>query len=156
MPRRTRTKPQRFVAGEVAPKPTAKETVRTKTLRKTPSRSVSVENDEGHCIRGRKIPPSTEPVPLVLREIHQLQSSTKLQIPKLPFARLIREVLLQYTGYGKDFRITAECLECLQEAAEIYLVQVFEDSNKCCKHRDRVVLCTKDIKLALFLRDFWR
>lgn len=159
MPRRVRSKPQRYVS-DTDPRKSTKPTPQHKaaaSLSKTAqSRSESFDLDEGHRIRGRPVETSASPVPHVLREIHQLQSTTKLQIPKLPFSRLIREVLLQYTGYGKNYRITPECLECLQEAAEIYIVQMFEDSNRCCQHRDRVILCPKDMKLALFLRESWR
>lgn len=165
MPRRVRSKPQRFVPGADpirATKPTPQQKVASsaaslsKTAKTAQSRPKSFELDKGHRIRGRTAAESESPVPHLLREIHHLQSTTKLQIPKLPFSRLIREVLLQYTGYGKNYRITAECLECLQEAAEIYIVQMFEDSYRCCQHRDRVILCPKDMRLALFLRESWR
>ncbi|XP_062552850.1 histone H3-like centromeric protein A [Armigeres subalbatus] len=89
----------------------------------------------------------------VLRDIHHLQSTTQLLIPKLSFARVIREVLMQYSH--RDFRITAECLMAMQEAAEIYMVQVYEDSYRCCLHRDRVTLGVQDMKLALYLRERW-
>ncbi|XP_065093101.1 histone H3-5-like [Ochlerotatus camptorhynchus] len=152
MPRRVRTAPKRYVPDGDTGKP--KPQLRVTNSETTKSQSESLELDDGHQIRGRSV--ASSPIPHVLREIHQLQSTTKLQIPKLSFSRLIREVLLQYTGYGKDYRITAECLECLQEAAEIYIVQLFEDSNRCCAHRDRVILHPKDMKLALFLREKWR
>lgn len=87
----------------------------------------------------------------LLRQISQLQSSTDCLIPKLPFARLIREIIQVYSGRG--LRITVECLQCLQEAAEIYAVQVIEDAYRCTLHRDRVTLTAKDMKLALLLRN---
>lgn len=90
----------------------------------------------------------------ILQDIHRLQSTTQLLIPKLPFARVIREVLMQYMY--RDFRITPECLCAIQEAAEMYMVQVFEDSYRCCLHRSRVTLGVPDMKLALYLREKWR
>lgn len=87
----------------------------------------------------------------LLRQISQLQSSTDCLIPKLPFARLIREIIQVYSG--RNLRITVECLQCLQEAAEIYAVQVIEDAYRCTLHRDRVTLTAKDMKLALLLRN---
>lgn len=89
----------------------------------------------------------------VLREITRLQLSTALLIPKLPFARLIREVLMEYRN--RNLRITPEALLCLQESSEIYLVQMFEDAYRCTLHRDRVTLMPKDMNLALYLRERW-
>lgn len=43
-------------------------------------------------------------------------------------------------------------LECLQEAAESYLVQLFEDCYLCCLHRSRVTLTEKDVRLVQILR----
>jgi len=40
----------------------------------------------------------------------------------------------------------------LQEAAEAYLVGLFEDSNLCAIHAKRVTLMAKDMHLALRLR----
>lgn len=61
-----------------------------------------------------------------LREIRLLQQSTNLLIRKLPFARLVREIQLEFTG--KQFRWQAEALLALQESVEAYLVQTFEDA----------------------------
>ncbi|XP_062565573.1 histone H3-like centromeric protein A [Armigeres subalbatus] len=86
----------------------------------------------------------------VLRDITRLQNSTAALIPKLPFARLIRETMESYCG--RKLYITPECLMCLQEAAEIYAVQVMEDAYRCTLHRGRITLTAKDMKLALLLR----
>lgn len=86
-----------------------------------------------------------------LAEIKLMRATNGLLIPKLPFARLIREVLMQHNGKG--MRITVQCLVCLQEAAEIYAVQVIEDAYRCTQHRDRVTLTPKDMQLALMLRN---
>lgn len=91
---------------------------------------------------------------IALQDIYRLQSTTQLLIPKLSFSRVIREVLMEYMY--RDFRITTECLNALQEASEMYLVQVFEDSYRCCLHRNRVTLDVPDMKLALYLREKWR
>ncbi|XP_055643742.1 uncharacterized protein LOC129779958 [Toxorhynchites rutilus septentrionalis] len=85
-----------------------------------------------------------------LREIAKYQSNGDLLFPKLPFARLIREILLEYSCM--DLRITSESLLCLQEAAEIYGVQLMEDAFRCTIHRDRQTLMPKDMRLALMLR----
>ncbi|XP_062552863.1 histone H3-5-like [Armigeres subalbatus] len=85
-----------------------------------------------------------------LAEIHRLQQSTCLLIPKLPFARLIREIMMQYTG--RNLRITREALMAIQEAAEIYLVMLFEDTQKLALHRQRVTITKKDMDMALYFR----
>ena len=36
----------------------------------------------------------------------------------------------------------------MQEAAEYYLVSLFEESNLCCIHAKRVTIMPKDIQLA--------
>ena len=48
-------------------------------------------------------------------------------IPKAPFARLVKEVLVQESGPGgESLRIQASALEALQESAEALLVTEFE------------------------------
>ena len=41
---------------------------------------------------------------------------------------------------------------CLQEAAEYYLIRVFEDSNLCAIHARRVTITPKDMQLAIRIR----
>lgn len=65
------------------------------------------------------------------------------------YFRLVREIMFQFKN---DFRVQGATLECLQEASEAYLVQLFEDSYLCCLHRKRVTLTDKDIRLIQILR----
>jgi histone H3 len=85
-----------------------------------------------------------------MREILHYRETTNLLIPKLPFGRIIREVLNLYCP--ADFRITKVALEALQESAEIYLVQLFEDAYRCALHRKRVTLQPIDMELVRRLR----
>lgn len=87
-----------------------------------------------------------------LREIRQFQASTDLLIPKLPFARLVREVTQKYWPDSGFFRYTVQGLLALQTAAEAYLIGIFEDSVLCSVHARRVTLQVKDIHLALRIR----
>lgn len=89
--------------------------------------------------------------PKALREIRRLQHSTELLIPKLPFSRLMREIITECSATVN--RITPEAFEAIQSASEIYLTQMFEDAYKCTLHRDRATLMVKDIKLAVILRN---
>jgi histone H3 len=84
-----------------------------------------------------------------IREIHY-RKTTDVLIPKLPFGRIIREVLNLYCP--KDFRISKVALEALQESAETYLVQLFEDAYRCALHRKRVTLQPIDMQLIRCLR----
>ena len=68
---------------------------------------------------------------LALREIRQYQKSTKLLVPKLPFQCLIREVA---QDFKTDLRFQSQAIMALQEAAEIYLVKLYEHSMLCVIH----------------------
>ncbi|KAG0456065.1 hypothetical protein HPP92_023853 [Vanilla planifolia] len=51
--------------------------------------------------------------------------------------------------YSKDVnRWSAEALVAIQEAAESFLVELFENANLCAIHAKRVTLMQKDIRLA--------
>ena len=56
---------------------------------------------------------------LALAEIRKYQQSTESLIPRLPFRRLVRELV---QNKKQDIRIQETALEALQEAAETYLV----------------------------------
>ena len=84
-----------------------------------------------------------------LREIQKYQRSTDLLIHKLPFQRLVREII---QGFSTEFRVTPAMVMALQEAAEAYLVQLLEDSNLCTIHAKRVTIQPKDIQLARQIR----
>ena len=43
-------------------------------------------------------------------------------------------------------------VEAIRQAAEDYLVRLFEDANLCCIHAKRVTLMPKDMQLALRIR----
>ena len=73
----------------------------------------------------------------------------ELLIKKLPFRRLIREIAQDFkTG----LRFQEAALMALQEAAEAYLVGLFEDTNLCAIHTRLVTIMPKDIQLARRIR----
>ena len=89
------------------------------------------------------------PGTVALQQIRRYQGSTELLIRKLPFRRLIREIAQDFkTG----LRFQEAALMALQEAAEAYLVGLFEDSNLCAIHTRRVTIMPKDIQLARCIR----
>jgi histone H3 len=90
------------------------------------------------------------PGTVALREIRHFQKSTDLIIRKLPFQRLVREIALEMYPEAQRFQSTA--LIALQEAAEAYLVSLFEDTNLCVMHAKRITIRPKDIQLARRIR----
>lgn len=66
-------------------------------------------------------------------ERERKQKSTELLIRKLPFQRLVREIA-QELAHDGHIRFYSQALLALQEAAEAYLVNLFEDVNLCAVH----------------------
>jgi histone H3 len=85
-----------------------------------------------------------------LREIRRYQKSTDLLMRKLPFQRLVREIAQDYKA---DLRFQGSAILALQEAAEAYLTNVFEDTLLCALHAKRTTIKDKDMKLALRIRN---
>lgn len=90
------------------------------------------------------------PGTVALKEIRKYQRSTDLLIRKLPFQRLVREIAADISGEPLRFQTTA--VLALQEAAEAYLVGLFEDTNLAAIHAKRVTIHPKDMALARRIR----
>mmetsp|Transcript_16105 Transcript_16105/g.33017 ORF Transcript_16105/g.33017 Transcript_16105/m.33017 type:complete len:152 (+) Transcript_16105:69-524(+) len=103
---------------------------------------------------GRTKKPRLKPGQGALKEIRKYQKSTELLMRKLPFARLIREVQQSFTTF--PYRWQAAACMALQEAAEAHLVGLFEDSNLCAIHNNRITLQVKDMQLARRIRGMSR
>ena len=74
-------------------------------------------------------------------------------IPLLPFSRLIRDVAQSVLGYSlPDVRFQSSAIMALQEAAEAYLVTLFEDTVLCAIHAKRVTIMARDMQLARRIR----
>ena len=89
------------------------------------------------------------PGTVALREIRRYQKSTELLIRKLPFQRLVREIAQEYQ---QDLRFQSTAILAMQEAAEAYLIGLFEDTNLCCIHARRVTITPRDLQLARRIR----
>ena len=98
---------------------------------------------------GVKKPHRWRPGTVALREIRKYQRSTDLLMRKLPFQRLVRDVA---EGLKADLRFQGSAVLALQEAAEAYLVGLFEDTNLCAIHSKRVTIMPKDMHLAKRLK----
>ena len=80
-----------------------------------------------------------------IREIKQYQRSTNLLLRKLPFQRVVRSIAKKYKA---DVRFQVSALDAIQEAAEAYLLNLFQDAVLCTVHAKRVTLLPKDLQLA--------
>ena len=87
-----------------------------------------------------------------IREIKKYQRSTDLLIPRASFARLVREVLQEIPDLKHISHFEKRAMEALQEAAEMHLVHVMEDTNLLTIHRHRQTIAPPDMQLAQHLR----
>ena len=131
---RTKQTARKSTGGKVPRKQVA-----SKAARKTAPASASV-----------KKPHRYRPGTVALREIRKDQKSTELLIRKLPFQRLVREVAQDFKN---DLRFQGSAVMALQEAAEAYLVSLFEDTNLCAIHAKRVTIMPRDMQLARRIRN---
>ncbi|CAO2200000.1 unnamed protein product [Urochloa humidicola] len=98
---------------------------------------------------GVKKPHRYRPGTVALREIRKYQKGAELLIRKMPFQRLVREIAQLHKS---DLRFQSHAVLALQEAAEAYLVGLFEDTNLCAIHAKRVTIMPKDVHLATRIR----
>ena len=82
---------------------------------------------------------------MALKEIRHYQKFAGFLIRKLPFQRLVQEIAIEV---AQEMRFQSSVLLVLQEAAEVYLVGLFEDTNLCTIHARHVTILPKDIQLA--------
>ena len=101
----------------------------------------------GFSIKKRHYRPGT----LALREIRKYQKSTDLLIKKAPFIRLVKEILHEKLG-RTETRMQHIAVEALQEAAEYYITNLFDDAILCALHAKRITLQPKDMQLAMRIR----
>ena len=124
------------------------------TLSRNEAKRLAAARAEARC-RGRKEPRTDAPKPrgyrpgtVALQEIRRYQWSTELLIRRAPFDHLVRELVQDLRCGGHELRILPAAITALQEAAEAYLVLLFEDTNLCTIHAKRVTIMLKYIQLA--------
>ncbi|KAF8185708.1 histone-fold-containing protein [Pholiota molesta] len=129
-----------------------KQTARKSTGGKAPRKQLATKaarKTAQTATGGVKKPHRFRPGTVALREIRRYQKSTELLIRKLPFQRLVREIA---QDFKTDLRFQSSAVMALQEAAEAYLVSLFEDTNLAAIHAKRVTIQPKDLALARRLR----
>ena len=129
-----------------------KQTARKPTGGKAPRKQLATKaarKSAPAALGGVKQPRRYRPGTVALRDIRKYQKSTDLLIRKLPFQRLVREIA---QDFKQDLRFQSTAILALQEAAEAYLVSLFEDTNLCAIHARRVTIMPRDIQLARRIR----
>jgi histone H3/H4 len=79
---------------------------------------------------------------VALREIQRYQSSTELLIPKAPFRRLVREVMLDVAA-PNSYRIQAFAFGAIQEFIEGQMINLFE-----CKYSNISMPCNHHVTIS--------
>ncbi|GAB4861616.1 Histone H3 [Ancistrocladus abbreviatus] len=133
---RTRRHPGQSAA---TPSPSAPPATPSRRRRDAPENSSLGEERQR---KKRRLRPGTK----ALREIREFQKSWKLLIPFAPFVRTVKEISNLFAP--NIVRWQAEALVALQEAAEDFIVHLFEDANLCAIHAKRVTIMRKDFELA--------
>ncbi|XP_037431694.1 histone H3.3-like [Triticum dicoccoides] len=108
-----------------------KQTARKSTGGKAPRKQLATKaaRKSAPTTGGVKKPHRYRPGTVALCEIRKYQKSTELLIRKLPFQRLVREIAQDFKMINQltDLRFQSHAVLALQEAAEAYLVGLFED-----------------------------
>jgi histone H3 len=98
---------------------------------------------------GVKKPHRWRPGTVALCEIRKYQKNMDLLMRKAPFQHLVREIACDIKS---DLQMQSTALLALQEAAEAYLVGLFNNTNECALHAKRVTIMPKDMQLARHIR----
>ena len=144
--------PDRFLTLLLISMARTKQTARKSTGGKVPRKQLATKaaRKSSPAAGAVKKPHRYRPGTVALREIRKYQKSTELLIRKLPFQRLVREVAQDFKN---DLRFQGSAVMALQEAAEAYLVSLFEDTNLCAIHAKRVTIMPRDMQLARRIRN---
>ncbi|KAB0394937.1 hypothetical protein E2I00_006384 [Balaenoptera physalus] len=128
-----------------------KQTARKSSGGKAPRKQLTtkVAQKSAPATGGVKKPHRYWPGTVALCEIRRYQKSPELLIGKLSFQRLVREIA---QDFKMDLRFQSSAVRALQEVCEAYLVGLFEDTNLCAIHANRVTIMPKDIQLARHIR----
>jgi len=126
------------------------ENIKPKVSRKNEEEEAANEKkkflQKGHTVSRKSFEMRNKP----LQRIKNKKNIDELSIRKMPFQRLIREIVQSYSEV--PFRFTPQALLALHIASEDYLIGLFEDSYLCALHAKRVTLMRKDMNLARRIR----
>ncbi|KAB7505000.1 histone H3-like centromeric protein hH3v [Armadillidium nasatum] len=111
-----------------------KKTPDNRNINKSRASSSKAKSPSNRNVATPRKPRRYRPGTRALQEIRRFQKTTDLLIQKAPFSRVVL------------------ALEALQEAAEAFLVSLFEEANLCSLHAKRVTLFRSDMTLARRIR----
>ena len=80
-----------------------------------------------------------------LKEIQKYQKGADLLIRRVPFQRLVREIVQKK---GEGLKLQSSAVLALQEAGEAFIVGLMEQANLCASHAKWVTIMSRDIQLA--------
>ena len=80
-----------------------------------------------------------------LKEIQKYQKKADLHIRRVPFQRLVREIVQKR---GEGLKLQSSAVLALQEAGEAFIVGLMEQVNLCAIHAKWVTIMPRDIQLA--------
>ena len=130
---------------------------RTKQTRRVPSKSPVCHvttSSSSSSVQRKKVNKAMK----AIKEIKRCQRDTCLYFAKLPFSRLVREVMADVGPkgtFGNKYpnRIQKSALRALQEASEIYLTLLFDDAVRVQVHARRQTLMVTDMRLVSYLKN---
>ena len=80
-----------------------------------------------------------------MQEIQKYQKGADLLIRRVPFSRLVKEIVKKRK---EGLIVQSLVVLALQEAGEAFLVGLMEQANLCAIHAKRVTIMLRDIQLA--------
>lgn len=89
------------------------------------------------------------PGAVALREIREYRKGTGLCLRKLPFQKVVREISQKV---GPQYRWQSTAVMALQEAAEAWIIGMFEEANFIKHFAKRVTVLPKDLQIAQRVR----
>lgn len=104
---------------------------------------------DGKLPSGKRAP-SFHAGTVALRQIRHFQKQHKFAFRKLPFKRLVLEILQDFKS--DDARISVSAVEAIQLYAETYLIDLTKDAYLCSLHAHRVMIKPSDYQLARKIR----
>ena len=84
-----------------------------------------------------------------LKEIQKYQKGADLLIRRVPFQRLVKEIVQKQR---EGLKLQRSAVLALQEAGEAFLVGLLQQANICAIHAKWVTIMPKDIQLACRIR----
>lgn len=111
----------------------------TNAIKKSSKRSAAPAKDGK---KKRRFRPGT----VALRQIRKFQTSCDTLIPRAPFKRLVREIAHEL---NPEIRFQSKAIDALAQAAEPFLVEHLEASQRAAIHDGRVTITAKDSQFVI-------